>query len=59
MFRVTFTNALLMASAFSIAPLGMAADSAPLTLKVNYQPAACGVNLSSQHTDFGDISPKA
>ncbi|CND98722.1 hypothetical protein [Yersinia mollaretii] len=59
MFRVTFTNALLMASAFSIALPGMAADSAPLTLKVNYQPAACGVNLSSQHTDFGDISPQS
>lgn len=59
MFKINIVKAIILVTAFSVLQPCMAADSAPLTLKVNYQPAACSVNLSSQHADFGDIPPQS
>lgn len=59
MLKINMVRAMILAATFSVLQSGMAADSALLTLKVNYQPAACSVNLSNQQADFGDISPQS
>ncbi|MCB5309656.1 fimbrial protein [Yersinia massiliensis] len=59
MLKINMVRAMILVATFSVLQSAMAADSAPLTLKVNYQPAACSVNLSNQQADFGDISPQS